>query len=59
MSGKNEPIKNVIRRFRWINENLIHIISPDGIEKIVDILQDCREVSYNVIPLYEKQICTK
>ena len=37
MSGKDEPIKDVIRRFRWVNDNMIHIISQDGIEKIVDI----------------------
>lgn len=59
MSGKDEPIKDVVRRFRWLSDNLIHIISIDGIEKIVDITDNYREVSYNVIPLYDKTICTR
>lgn len=59
MSGKKEPISDVVRRFRWINEDLMHIINNEGMERIVDISNGYKEVQFNFIPLYDKTICTK
>jgi hypothetical protein len=58
MNVKSEPVNDVVRRFRWISERLIHIISHDGMERIIDI-EDFSEVEFNFIPLYNKEICTK
>ena len=59
MSGKDEKVEDVARRFRWISEDLIHIINHEGIERIVDVTNGFKEVQFNFIPLYNPEICKK
>lgn len=59
MSGKEEAITDVVRRFRWLSDDRLHIINKEGIERIVDIQDGYKEVQFNFIPLYDKTICTK
>lgn len=59
MNANEEPIADVARRFRWLTEDLLHIINHEGIERIVDIAEGFKEVQFNFIPLYDKEICTK
>ena len=47
------------RRFRWLDENTIHLINPEGIERILDVNDKFKEISYNLIPLYDRDICTE
>ena len=59
MNGKDEKVEDVARRFRWISEDLIHIINHEGIERIVDVTNGFKEVQFNFIPLYNPEICKK
>jgi|LauGreDrversion4_2_1035121.scaffolds.fasta_scaffold58820_4 hypothetical protein len=59
MSTKEEEMADVVRRFRWISETRIHIISHDGIERIIDIEDNFKEIAFNFIPLYDATICQK
>ena len=59
LSIKEEKLEDVMRRFRWLNEDLIHVISHDGIERIIDVTNNFKEISFNFIPLYDPEICTK
>lgn len=53
MNFEDEPIEDVVRRFRWIDENRIEIVSIDGIERIIDISKNFEEIQFNFIPLYD------
>lgn len=44
MSVKDEAVEDVVRRFRWINDFQIHIINHEGIERIIDINDNFREI---------------
>jgi len=59
LSIKSEKVEDVMRRFRWLSEDLIHVISHEGIERIIDVTNDFKEVAFNFIPLYDPEICTK
>lgn len=55
MNPKLENPKEVMNRFEWIDKNTIRMINKEGVEKIVDIQNDCSEVEYNVIPLFNNE----
>jgi len=57
MSAVDEDIKDVMRRFRWIDSRLIHVINHEGIELIVDTADNFKEIEFNFIPLYDNKIC--
>ena len=52
-----DPIKgdiiNIMNRFMWVDNSLIRIINYEGIEKIIDIDNNFKEIEYNVIPLFD------
>lgn len=53
MDFTNEPARDIMNRFIWIDKGQIKIINKEGIEKIVDLEHNFEEVEYNVIPLFE------
>lgn len=57
MSAVNEDIPDVMRRFKWVNENVIHVINQEGIELLVDTEDKFKEIEFNFIPLYDPEIC--
>ncbi len=58
MSSKNEKLTECAARFRWIDDNTIHLINIEGIERIVDLTNNkFKEVEFNFIPLYDNKIC--
>jgi hypothetical protein len=59
MSARNEKLEDVVRRFRWLTENLIHVINHEGIERIIDVANDFKELEFNFIPLYDPEVCKK
>lgn len=48
-----------MRRLRWLDEDKLHIINEEGIERIIDTTNDFKEIEFNFIPLYDKEICKK
>ena len=59
MNTKEENYKYVINRFAWIDNYTIKIISQDGIERLLDVNNNFQEIAYNVIPMYDKNLCKK
>lgn len=59
MNSKSEDIKHVINRFAWIDNFKFKIVSSNGIERIVDIRDNFKEIEFNVIPMYDSELCKK
>lgn len=53
MDPSKEPIKEIMNRFEWINDDAIKLINRDGIEKIFEINDDFAEREYNMIPVFD------
>lgn len=59
MNAINEPLEDVVRRFRWVSDDIIHVINPEGIEKYVSIEDKFKDLQFNFIPLYDATISKK
>ena len=57
--GKRVPLEETMRRLRWLDEDKLHIINEEGIERIIDVSDGFKEIEFNFIPLYDKTICQK
>jgi len=55
MSLDQEPAKDVMNRFMWVNEDTMRVISREGTEMIIDVKGDFKQVEYNMIPLFDKE----
>lgn len=53
MNPVRSNVKELSRRFRWIDSNRIKLINEEGIEKIVDIKDGFKELSYGSVPLID------
>jgi hypothetical protein len=53
MNPKEENIKEIMNRFKWIDQNTFKIINKEGLEKIIDISDNFKKIEYNVIPLFD------
>ena len=42
-----------INRIKWLDASTLKIVNEDGYEKIVDLDNNCNEVSYNYRPLFK------
>lgn len=42
----------IMNKFRWLDNSNIRIINNEGIEKIIDISDNFKEIEYNIIPLF-------
>ena len=52
---EGDELKNCMRRFLFVDSNLIKIISEDGFEKLIDISENrIQEIAFNKVPLFEK-----
>jgi hypothetical protein len=57
MNAINEPLEDVVRRFRWVTKDILHVVNPEGIEKYVSIKNDFKDIQLNFIPLYDPLVC--
>lgn len=57
MDANKEDMRYLINRFAWVDNNTFRIVSQDGIERLVDIKDNFKEIQFNVIPLYNKENC--
>jgi hypothetical protein len=56
MDLEEEDPKEIMNRFKWIDESSIRIINSEGIEKIMSLKgEKLEEVEYNVIPLFDNR----
>jgi hypothetical protein len=58
MSNKTEDMKHVINRFAWVDNETIKIISKDGIERLINISNDFKEIQFNIIPMFDRKEAT-
>ena len=43
-----------LNRFKWLDSGSFLIINEEGIEKIIDIDNEYKELAYNLIPLFDQ-----
>ena len=55
MDYLNEDTKDIMNRFKWIDDDTIKIINKEGIEKIIDLKSGLKEVEYNIVPLFDQK----
>jgi hypothetical protein len=48
---------NVVHRFAWVDNNTFRIINHEGIERLVDVRNNFKEIEFNVIPMF-KESCS-
>lgn len=49
----------MINRFAWYDNYTIKIISKDGIEKLLEVANNFKEVDFNRIPNFDPNLCEK
>jgi hypothetical protein len=53
MKATNTNICGVANRFMWIDNDTVKIVSEEGIERLVDLKNNFKEIEFNRIPLYD------
>lgn len=48
---------NVVHRFAWVDNNTFRVINHEGIERLVDVKNNFKEIEFNVIPMF-KESCS-
>lgn len=48
MNGKETPVL-MMKRFKWLDSRFFKYITSGGIERIIDTLDNFKEVGYNMI----------
>lgn len=51
--GSGKDIALVGKKFQWVSNSQIRVINNDGIEKIVDITNNCDQISYCTVPMLD------
>lgn len=51
--GGGKDIALVGKKFQWLTNNYIRVINNDGIEKTVDIHNNCDQISYCSVPMLD------
>lgn len=60
MNFKTEKLNEVASRFVWMDNDTIEVISSEGIQRKIDIVEEkgkpvqFKEVEFNVIPLFDQ-----
>jgi len=44
LSSKNEKLLDIVRRFHWIDEDTIQVINSEGVERLVDVTNNFKEI---------------
>jgi hypothetical protein len=53
MSDGEESVKDVINRFKWHNNTSIKVINTEGIERVIEIGAEFKELAFHVIPIFQ------
>ena len=57
--GDGKEISLVGKKFKWIDNRMIQVINNEGIQKTVDVLDNCKQISYCTIPMLDMNYLTK
>ena len=55
MNLQEENPTEIMKRFMWIDDDTIRLISREGIEAIIDMRRGFKEISYNMIPMFNME----
>eukprot|EP00347_Sterkiella_histriomuscorum_P017370 403349643 len=54
--NKEEAFVAVAHRFSWIDNDTVKIVNNEGIERLVDLKNNFREIEFNRIPMFDVSI---
>lgn len=59
MNLEEEPVKEIMNRFKWVSDTTIRLVNKEGIEKLLDLLPNgtCKSREYNMIPIFDAEEC--
>jgi hypothetical protein len=49
MNAEEEEVKVIAKRFKWLDSDRIKLVNKEGIEKIIDLKDNFKEISYGSI----------
>ena len=52
MTSKFEDYNDIAHRFKWVDNETIRVVNTEGIERLVDLKNNYKEIEFNVIPMY-------
>lgn len=50
--NKEQSFISVAHRFMWIDNDTIKVVNNEGIERLVDLKNNFREIQFNRIPMF-------
>ena len=59
MNITTEKPKDIMNRFVWIDKYRVKLMNKEGIEKILDLKNNLKEVEYNIVPLFKNKEIVK
>lgn len=52
MPSEGNPTSAALR-FMWVDNDTVKIVNHEGIERLVDLKNNFKEIEFNKIPLYD------
>lgn len=53
--NKEESFVSVAQRFMWIDNDTIKVVNTEGIERLVDLKNNFKEIEFNRIPMFHSE----
>ena len=53
MNPTNTDPRYLIKKFKWVNSNVIKIINEEGIEKMIDIKNGFKDINQDTVPMID------
>lgn len=55
LSNENETYLSISFKFLWVDNDTIKIINSEGIERLIDLKNNFKELEFNKIPLFKNE----
>lgn len=55
MSSEGDTSITAALRFMWVDNDTVRIVNPEGIERLVDLKNNFKEIEFNKIPLFKPE----
>jgi hypothetical protein len=56
MNPKKENVKDICRRFKWVDNTKFIVINNEGMEKCIDVKNNFEELGYGVVPFISRDL---
>lgn len=54
-SAEGEKFVSIALKFMWIDNDTIKVVNSEGIERLVDLKNNFKEIEFNKIPLFKNE----